>query len=91
MKIPELKIFDAKIVPPAERIRYLAYDRRGWLIGDCFYGEVGSVTGKFWNEHFQDYEPAEVPNEKHWRYSQGEKKVKLNVAFYAPLPMLEIE
>ncbi len=62
---------------PQERIRVLVSDRRlNYIIGDCFYGACGPVTGKKWDDYFKNYRPITRPYEKCWRYSQTEEPVE---------------
>jgi len=84
-----LKTFNPQTNPPKERIRYLAFDKTGWCIGDCFYGFSSS---NYWNEDAGAMISRIGWKDKCWRYSNGENKLPEHfvVAFYAELPKVEL-
>lgn len=87
-KRPKVMItFDPQTNPPKERIRYLVFDKTGWCIGDCFYG---FATPDYWSYDLQVRVPRLTLSKQCWRYSEGERIVDIEVAFYAELPRVEL-
>jgi hypothetical protein len=80
-------IFDPVINPPKERIRYLAFTKDGWCIGDCFYGWA---TSDYWNYDLGIRVPRIGYEKECWRFSESENVVQFDVAFYAEIPKIKL-